>query len=384
MPRYLDILCYGLRTNEKLIDLSLKGCRIGDIGCDLLLNCLRNNPSLRMLNLSACRLTNRSATSLSLFLKRRRADLLQNVWVESPLQSREEYSLKQLQGLHTLILNRNPKFGDNGVRQLMAALTIDYWLKSLSLQRCGITEHGVEIIIKLLQSNSTLSKMDLTKNRIHIDTLQVVLKLLKRKRETTETKSLKKRLQKRRNKRSLENCRQRRFLRFQERPGQSKVIENIKKKYDFERKDPCDLELQLLDVINSNVELREILSSNNTLLNTEVQERSRTEDELQKVSLELNNLKSKVLFVNSLRTKLSNKNQLLQKGLRYVFGKMESFSTAKQPEIDRSKYEVDFTATEILPLPLVQRKNNVVTRYMQRRPYCPLIRECKVVDITEC
>lgn len=309
--------------------------------------------------------------------------MLQNVWVESPLQSREEYSLKQLQGLHTLILNRNPKFGDNGVQQLMAALTIDYWLKSLSLQRCGITKHGAEIIIKLLQSNSTLSKMDLSNNRIHINTLQVVLKLLKRKREATETKSLKKRLQKRCNKRSLENCRRKRFLRFQETPGRSKEIKNIKKAYIFDKKDLCDLELQLLDIINSNAKLREILSSNNTLLNAEVQERSRTEDELRKVSLELNDLKGKVLLVNSRSTKLSNENQLLQKGLRNVFGTLESFSTAKQLEIDRSKYEVDFTATEVLSLPLLERKN-VVTRYLQRRPYCPLVREYKVVDITEC
>lgn len=48
-------------------------------GCDLLLESLQYNPNLRILNLSSCCLTNRSAIYMSLFLKRRRTFLLKNV-----------------------------------------------------------------------------------------------------------------------------------------------------------------------------------------------------------------------------------------------------------------------------------------------------------------
>ncbi|XP_076620175.1 uncharacterized protein LOC143341259 isoform X1 [Colletes latitarsis] len=339
--------------------LSLTRCRIGDIGCDLLLGCLANNPNLRVLNLSACRLTNRSATSLSLFLNRRRADLLQNVWVESSLLSCEENSTKQTQGLHALILNQNPKFGDNGVRQLMAALNIDYWLKSLSIRHCGITKHGAEAIVKLLQSNSTLVKMDLAQNHIHINTLQVVLKLLRRRRETMESKSLKKRFirnwknislkntlrrnkirqlvcksskrlcqsEERHNRRSLKSCSPKRLLRFQRNPSQPKEIRIAKKERNSVRKNISELQSQLLDIIDSNSKLREELSSNNALLDTEVQERSKTEDELQNLSFRLNEVKSRVILVNCLRSKICDESQLLQKGFRHIFEKIESFSS---------------------------------------------------------
>lgn len=54
-------------------------------GCDLLLKSLQNNPSLEVLNLSSCCLTNKSATYLSVYLKKRGMDLLQNVQNESTL-----------------------------------------------------------------------------------------------------------------------------------------------------------------------------------------------------------------------------------------------------------------------------------------------------------
>lgn len=195
--KYLNILCCGLRNNEKLAHLSLVRCRIGDVGCDLVLGSLRNNPRLRTLNLSSCRLTNRSAMHLSLFLKRRKADVLQNVWERSSALSHEENSEKKPQGLQTLVLNQNQKFGDTGVRHLSYVLKSDVWLKSLSLRRCGITKHGAEIMIRVLQrDNGVITKLDLTENRIPINTLQLVLKTLKRRREMLENAALKKRFRK--------------------------------------------------------------------------------------------------------------------------------------------------------------------------------------------
>lgn len=99
----------------------------------------------------------------------------------------------QVQGLRMLVLNKNPKFGDNGIRQLVHALKTDFWLKSLNLKHCGITKHGGEIIIRLLQSNTSITRMDLTENQIPINSLQMIFRMLKRKRESMESTTLKKR-----------------------------------------------------------------------------------------------------------------------------------------------------------------------------------------------
>ncbi|XP_017795925.1 PREDICTED: uncharacterized protein LOC108577299 [Habropoda laboriosa] len=358
--KYLNILCSGLNNNEKLMNLSLTQCLIGDVGCDLLLGSLRNNPKIRVLNLSSCRLSNRSAACLSVFLKRRKADVLQNVWDQFSLQSYEENSEKMPQGLHTLILNRNPKLGDHGVRQLMCALKADVWLRSLSLRHCGITKHGAEIVIKLLQTNNVITKLDLTENHIPINTLQTILRITKRRRDVAEAMVLKKRFRvdRRRNasendirgstkkdekcflnrterfgKYSLHKCRRRR--RTQKKAKPTKETRSIKDEDSYRRKKLCDLESQLLNLIESNCKLKEELRGNETLLNEEAEQRTRMEDDLQKASLRLNDLRSKVIMLNCLSTKACGESRLL-KGLKYVFDKLESFSISKQNGLEEN------------------------------------------------
>lgn len=92
----------------------------------------------------------------------------------------------QLQGLQTLILNQNPKIEDTGLKQIIYALKNDAWLKTLSLKRCGISKLGAEMIIQLLQSNNKIMRLDLTKNHIPINTLQIMLGILKKRQEIAE------------------------------------------------------------------------------------------------------------------------------------------------------------------------------------------------------
>ncbi|XP_076375583.1 uncharacterized protein LOC143258921 [Megalopta genalis] len=356
--KYLDILCTGLRNNQRLSYLSLKKCRIGDVGCNMLLESLANNPNLRLLNLSGCRLTSESGVSLYLFLKRRRADLLQNVWTETSDRSRECSPVRKALGFRTLILNHNPKFGENGVRQLMYAVKFDCWLKSLSLKRCGVTKQGAEDIINVLKFNNVLTRVNLTGNRISINTFKVLWKLLNKRRESTESKLSKKRFfvnWKKTSLRSVSNneeqstfktgrchrnlsriCLQRRFPRIQERPKQLKEMKNMKKEsaLKMKKKDLRVLECQLLDIIDSNRKLMKELTNNKALVDTELQERSKTETEMQKVSLQLYDLRSKVIMVNCLRSQLSYEHQILQKSFRYIFEKLGSLTTQKRSEIE--------------------------------------------------
>ncbi|XP_076235770.1 uncharacterized protein LOC143180121 [Calliopsis andreniformis] len=379
-PKYINILCSGLRTNWRLTHLSLAKCRIGDVGCNLLLECLRNNPNLRVLNLSSCRLTNRSGMGLSLFLKRRKADLLQNIWEESSLQSREEHIDKKPQGLHTLVLNQNPKFGDNGIRQLTFALKSDMWVKSLNVKRCGITKHGAEAIIELLRLNNVIMHIDFTANHIPINILQGILRSLKRRREMAESMSMKKRfllnwrdgslrkmfkgnrmrkhirvsrsLKKRVNECSLQIRRLKKTQGLKEiRFKETEDTQKTKKVDSFKKKSLRDLESELLNVINSNSKLKEELWSNKVSLDAEVQERSRTENELQKVWDQLNNLRSKVIMLNCLTSKVCSESQLL-KGLRDVFEKFEAFASKSTSDVEASEEEpaIRDAKSEMLPL----------------------------------
>lgn len=378
-PRYLNILCSGLKDNETLVNLSLTRCRIGDAGCDLLLDSLTNNPSLCSLNLSSCRLTNRSAMHLSSFLKRRKADLLQNIWEKSSSPSRDEFCDQQIQGLQTLILNQNMKFGDTGVRQLINALKSDVWVRSLSLRRCGITKQGAEMMIRLLQSNTVITKLDLTENHIPINTLQTILKILKRRRDMVDSVALKKRFRRdwrrktlrneirrpaklnRRRLRnrteklarcSMENRRWKRIQRHDRRVKQADEEARVTKDEDYHRgKKLHELESQLTSLIESNLELKEELSSNKVLLDTEAQQRSRMEDELQQVSLRLNDLKNKVVTLNCLSSNAYNECQLLN-GLKCIFEKLESHSSTTQD--DAKEKLVLNTAEPLWSSPLVQ------------------------------
>jgi len=91
-------------------------------------------------------------------------------------------------------LDRNYKVGDVGLRQLLRILKNDYWLKKLHLRCCGITQHGGEIVLEFLQTNSVLAEIDLRDNELPIDMLQTIYNILKRRKSKRERILTKKRL----------------------------------------------------------------------------------------------------------------------------------------------------------------------------------------------
>lgn len=125
------------------------------------------------------------------------------------------------------------------------------------------------------------------------------------------------------------------------------------------------MELQLLNLIESNSKLKEELSSNKELLNSEVEQRSKIENELQRISFRLNDLKNKVFMLNCISSKACNESQLLT-GFKYIFEKLESFSMLKQ----NINEEIDLETVEPLwSSPLVEQMENCVLNCSQRKPY---------------
>lgn len=140
-------------------------------------------------------------------------------------------------------------------------------------------------------------------------------------------------------------------------------MKGITKEDYYRRKKINDLELQLLNLIESNSKLKEELSSNKELLNSEVEQRSKIENELQRISFRLNDLKSKVFMLNCISSKACNESQLLT-GFKYIFEKLESFSMLKQNE------QIDLETVEPLwSSPLAEQMENCVLNCSQRKPY---------------
>lgn len=70
----------------------------------------------------------------------------------------------------------------------------DFWLKTLCLRCCGITQHGGETVLELLQTNSVLTQIDLRDNEVSVDTLQIIRRILKKRKSKGERILMKKRL----------------------------------------------------------------------------------------------------------------------------------------------------------------------------------------------
>lgn len=100
----------------------------------------------------------------------------------------------QEEGLQVLIFNRNHKFGDAGLRQLIRMLKNDFWLKKLCLRSCGITQHGGESALELLQTNSVLTHIDLRDNEVPANVLEIIHKFLKARKRKGERVPTRKRL----------------------------------------------------------------------------------------------------------------------------------------------------------------------------------------------
>lgn len=369
---YLRILSDGLANNRNLRSLSLARCRIGDTGCYILLESLQHNSNLHTLDLSSCCLTNRSAMYLSLFLKKRKADLLQNIWKEVTL-SRENVRTTVAEGLRVLILDKNYKFGDVGLRQLTRMLKNDIWLKTLCLRYCGITQHGGEIVLKFLQTNTVLIQIDLRNNEVSTDILQNICKILKRRRSKRERISMKKRLlscehvsiQSLISKTAISQCtsKENGFSRNQNHP-QSRIqhncilqisrsihaqetrrkndgkckLQNIIKRSHVKWTNADKLKKRLSFMIERNQNLITILENKTDFLMKEKDCRLNFEEAYHKIQSQLRNLKNKIVMQNSIHSNMCYEKQVYA-NLQNAFNELKISMQGKILKMDERNPE---------------------------------------------
>ncbi|XP_023290513.1 uncharacterized protein LOC105697894, partial [Orussus abietinus] len=275
------------------------------------------------------------------------------------------------QGLHTLILNKNRKLSDNGVRGLVNVLKDDFWLKNLSLRCCGLTKTSGEAIVELLQTNSVITMIDLGENEVPPNILLTLSNLL-RQRQLGERISLRKRLMSVNKKglsdqkilkktkqcpRTLKKSQNRhssqKSLQANRGNGKQAKTSGTKKRRKLHKKRPAklpsrkivldarkgkdlcndhslqELSLRLSNVVDCNGTLLRDLEKGRKLLEREKKLRLKAEDECDVLNSEVEKVKSGIITQGDIRSKALEDSELC-KDLRCVFGKLENITETKE------------------------------------------------------
>ena len=109
-------------------------------GVEALMDGLRSNPIITSLNLHSNPINHRGVTAIASFL----AD--------------EDSSLQEL------VLDDSKTIGDEGVRAVIAALSCNFTLTTLSLKSCGVGKLATEALASCLNTNTALRELVLTSN----------------------------------------------------------------------------------------------------------------------------------------------------------------------------------------------------------------------------
>eukprot|EP01028_Stygiella_incarcerata_P009153 TRINITY_DN4279_c0_g1_i11.p1 TRINITY_DN4279_c0_g1~~TRINITY_DN4279_c0_g1_i11.p1 ORF type:complete len:506 (-),score=82.38 TRINITY_DN4279_c0_g1_i11:684-2123(-) len=129
-----------LKTNSTLVIMDLRrNCKIGDAGCIQIAEGLENNHSLKELHLSLCGIGAKGAIRIGRMLEKNSSLVILN-------------------------LRDNYRIGDEGWSQIAKGLEVNTSLKKLDIEECGIRIIGAIKIGQMLEANSSLLSLDLSRN----------------------------------------------------------------------------------------------------------------------------------------------------------------------------------------------------------------------------
>ncbi|KAL4630130.1 centrosomal protein of 78 kDa, partial [Arapaima gigas] len=161
-PRDLITLTKGLAKSEVLEHLSLAYCPIADEGLETICQSVKYSASIKTVDFTGCNLTWRGAEHMATIIKHQAMRRHSVAWAES-LRYRKP-QLESMSGLRRITLNCNTLIGDRGAAVLAQELAEDLWVKALDLQKCGLSNVGAKALLEALESNTTITVLDIRKN----------------------------------------------------------------------------------------------------------------------------------------------------------------------------------------------------------------------------
>ncbi|KPP75248.1 hypothetical protein Z043_105523 [Scleropages formosus] len=161
-PRDLIILTKGLAKSESLEHLSLAYCPIADEGLETICQSVKYSTSIKTVDFTGCNLTWRGAEHMANIIKHQAMRRHSVAWAES-LRYRKP-QLESMSGLRRITLSCNMLIGDRGAAVLAQELAEDLWVKALDIQKCGLSNVGAKALLEALESNTTITVLDIRKN----------------------------------------------------------------------------------------------------------------------------------------------------------------------------------------------------------------------------
>ncbi|XP_049865601.1 protein Cep78 homolog [Pectinophora gossypiella] len=159
---YLNPLCEALLTNNSLQHIYLPRCLVGDAGCLAVCKAVRCLPNILTLDLSGCDLTALGASYIADLIKYQKIHRYSENWIHTLRYRLPE--LDAMSGLRRITLCANPQLGDAGVCKLLDVLADDLWIKALDVQNCGLSDLTASAALHMLQSNTTVTILDMRHN----------------------------------------------------------------------------------------------------------------------------------------------------------------------------------------------------------------------------
>ncbi|XP_029472392.1 centrosomal protein of 78 kDa isoform X2 [Rhinatrema bivittatum] len=160
--RDLIVLAKGLTRSSSLEALSLAHCSVGDDGLETICRSIKNSTTVKTVNFTGCNLTWHGAEHMANIIKYQATKRHGEAWAESLRYRRPD--LDCMAGLRRITLSYNTLIGDQGATILSESLGEDLWLKALDLRQCGISTEGAKALLNVLESNTTLTVLDIREN----------------------------------------------------------------------------------------------------------------------------------------------------------------------------------------------------------------------------
>ncbi|XP_059143726.1 leucine-rich repeat-containing protein 73-like [Physella acuta] len=180
---HIKSLSRCLRNNKSLTGLHIHGSDIGDAGMHILHHSLCNHPGIVSLDVGDCKLGDMSIDVLySLMLPaNNKPGITELTLSDNPRISALGWAqfamcLANCSSLKWLFLDYNT-LGDYGASCVLVGMAASQSVEILDMEGCGLTEHSGQAILHLVQNHlGSLSKMNLSNNRIRKSTIAAIMK----------------------------------------------------------------------------------------------------------------------------------------------------------------------------------------------------------------
>lgn len=163
LPKYTYLLLKGISKNTSICHLSFERSNLSDEGVEAICNTMKYSLNVETLNFSDCNLSQKCGKFISDLIKTQSISRYSEGWKRSLRY--QEIDPNNICGLRHIKINKNLRFGDDGLESIIEVLKDDEWIKTLEARDCGLTDASADLIIDSMQTQKLSAFFDLKYNK---------------------------------------------------------------------------------------------------------------------------------------------------------------------------------------------------------------------------